>query len=87
MDIDTPEGLEQAKEWMTDFLKLVKEGAGWAVPRSSSIYALYPKAKRIVRVSPTADPSIEFVCKELGFTVEIGPNNEGVLDQHTKQDS
>lgn len=73
MDIDTPEGMEFAKAWTLNLFGSVKEGAVWAIPRSCSMYTLFPKEKRIIRTSLTDDSSLETVCKELGFTVEIGP--------------
>lgn len=69
-NIDTPEGLANAKVWQAGFLKLLTDDAIWAVPRSCAVYRIQQPEKTITSTTGDRDRTIETVFKALGWTVK-----------------
>lgn len=69
-DIDTPEGMENAKRWQESLIAKVADGATWTVPRSGSIITFDKKNKVATITSLMGDESIVRVFKEIGWTVK-----------------
>lgn len=69
-DLDTKAGMANAIEWTTNLFMQMKDGGRWAVPRSGTIVAIYPKYK-IAEIYEgfMPDPSIERVIKAMGWNV------------------
>ena len=67
MDINTTQGMEDAKRWTTEFISLIKDGGFWAVPRSDSIYQVWHSSREFRRVS-NGENCIDRVLKALGYT-------------------
>lgn len=68
-DLDTVEGMENAKRWTLNFLSLLREGGSWGVPRSSSVYRFYQSKLQAVRLHGDGDEAVERVLKEVGYHV------------------
>jgi hypothetical protein len=68
---DTPEGMGNAKRWVSDHLDHLKDGGVWAIPRASTGYRFSKTNKVAHRLHGPGDPSTEAVLAELGWTVEI----------------
>jgi hypothetical protein len=66
MDLDTPEGMEAAKEWTKNFIAQLAEGGVWGIPRSNSGYRIWNEAKQYECVAG-GEPCIETVLEELGY--------------------
>ena len=70
-DIDTPGGMENAMAWQERMLSMIKPGGSWIVPRSNSIYTIYPDEKIAVRVTMNMpDTSIDRVFDAMGWTIK-----------------
>jgi hypothetical protein len=68
-NVDTPEGMTRAKEWLERHLEIIGDGAVWAVPRSGSIIRVNKKEKVAVLIAQlTPDPSLGKVFCALGWT-------------------
>jgi hypothetical protein len=71
MDLDTPEGMEAAKEWTKDFIGQLHEGGVWGIPRSNSGYRIWNELKKYECVA-NGEPCIERVLEELGYEAVNG---------------
>lgn len=71
MDLNTDEGMEQAKTWLDHFLThILHQGGTWAIPRALATYRFDQKEKRAVRLTQHADSSTEEVLVALGYRIE-----------------
>lgn len=68
-DIDTPEGMDNAKAWLIALLSMINEGGKWAVPRSGALYTFHHTTKTAHRASYLTDPPTDRVLRELGWQV------------------
>lgn len=68
-DIDTPEGMERAKVWMTATLSLIVPGGKWIIPRTGATYTFFHHTKTAHRAAFLADSATDRVLRELGWTV------------------
>ena len=68
-DLDTEEGMANAKAWMVNTLAHLNEKGVWMVPRSGTIVTLDQKAKTAKVQSLLDDPSIALVLEAIGYTV------------------
>lgn len=69
MDLDTDEGMDNAKAWLQDLIGMVQEGGKWIVPRSMSIYTIHHVTKVATRYGLLPDPAVDRVFREIGWTV------------------
>ena len=70
MDINTKQGMKDAKAWMQNLLNTVKDGGMWAVPRSGTIICFDKTNKKaIVTHQTTPDISIERVLEAMGWEI------------------
>lgn len=69
-DISTAEGLKNAVDWQTEHVDRVTEGGYWAVPRSASLYQLFPQRKTAKKLCGLPEPTIDKVFGAMGWTVE-----------------
>jgi len=70
MDINTKQGMADAKTWMERLLSTLNDGGTWAVPRSGTIIRFdktNKKALVIHQMSP--DISIERVLEAMGWEI------------------
>jgi hypothetical protein len=67
VDIDTKEGMAEAVAWFNNFTAKFNEGGTWGIPRSNSVYLVFPSEKRLVRLSASRDSSTERVAKAAGW--------------------
>lgn len=74
IDLDTPEGLQEAIKWQTNFISILGEGGKWAVPRSNAIYTIYHSKKLALRETP--DEAVDYIFNKMGWTVQEGKNDE-----------
>jgi len=68
MNIDTPEGMAEAKEWLEFFVSIISPGGCWIVPRSMAIYEIH-HAKKIALRRAMPDHATERVFAALGWSV------------------
>lgn len=70
-NLDTHEGLENSKRWLSHALTLLSDNGIWGIPRSSTVLRIN-KPKKIATVihQDSPDVSIELVFEALGWTVE-----------------
>ena len=70
-NLNTTEGLENSKLWLSNALAILSDNAIWGIPRSSTVVRIN-KPKKIATVIAQASPdvSIELVFEALGWTVE-----------------
>lgn len=69
-DLDTSEGMANAKTWTASLFAQLKEGARWIVPRSETLVVVYPKHKTAeIYEGSSPDPSIARVIKAMGWVV------------------
>ena len=68
--IDTVEGMDRAKAWTANMLRMLKPQAAWAVPRSGSIYFIDQDAKTVTRES--GEDEIDRVFVAMGYTILTG---------------
>lgn len=66
MNLDTPEGMEAAKEWTKQFISRINEGGVWGIPRSNSGYRIWNETKKYQCVA-NGEECIERVLEELGY--------------------
>ena len=67
MDLDTPAGMQDAANWVTSIINLLKDEGSWAVPRSGTIYTFHKTLKHYTRIGG-GDPATERVLEHLGWT-------------------
>ena len=68
-DLNTAEGMANAKAWMVNTLAHLNEKGVWMVPRSGTIVTLDQKTKTAKVQSLLDDPSIALVLEAIGYTV------------------
>lgn len=70
-NLNTPEGIENSKLWLSRVLMTLSDNGVWGIPRSSTVVRIN-KPKKIATVIAQASPdvSIELVFEALGWTVE-----------------
>ena len=68
-DLDTPQGMENAKRWMANTLAQLKHNGVWVVPRTGTTVQFDQQAKTAKVASFLPDPSIARVLREMGFSV------------------
>ena len=68
-DINTPEGMDNAKVWMLALLSTLREGGKWAIPRSGAVYTFFHSTKTAHRAAYLTDKPTDQVLRELGWTV------------------
>lgn len=68
-DLDTPEGMENAKAWMANMLARMSHNGVWVVPRSGTTVSFNQQDKTAKVASFLPDPSIARVLREMGFSV------------------
>ena len=66
-DIDTPDGLAAAAEWLTGHISMIKDGGVWVIPRSITIVIIYHSTKQYSMVGP-GDSSTRKVFKAIGWS-------------------
>lgn len=71
MNIDTPQGMQDAVRWTKDHFAQIKPGGVWMVPRSGTILQIFHSVKRVrITAGPLPDPSLARVIEAMGWTVE-----------------
>jgi hypothetical protein len=68
MNIDTDEGMENAKIWLESLIGMLSQNGVWAIPRSSAIYSFDKKNKIATRIN--SDAPTDRVLKELGWQLK-----------------
>jgi hypothetical protein len=69
-DLDTEEGMAQAKEWLAHHATRITEGGLWLIPRTHSVYQIWNGQKRVRCQSPSRDGPTDRVFIALGWKVE-----------------
>jgi hypothetical protein len=70
-DLQTQEGLENSKHWLSLVLMRLSDNATWGIPRSNTVVRINkPKKLATVIHQDSPDASIELVFEALGWTVE-----------------
>lgn len=71
MNINTPQGMQDAVQWTENLFAQIKPGGTWLVPRSGTIVQIFHSSK-LVRITPgpVPDPSLARVVDAMGWTVE-----------------
>lgn len=70
-DISTPQGLENAQNWMNGVLSLLSPQAVWIVPRSGMLLALDQTTKTATILSGDWDWAILHVLLTMGWSIQI----------------
>lgn len=70
MNIDTVQGMEQAKEWLENLVTKVADGGIWGIPRSGAFYRIDKKTKTVVATLANRDVDTERVFTELGWKIK-----------------
>lgn len=65
-DLDTKEGMKNACEWQDNMCSMLGEGGKWAIPRSETIYVIYPY-NRAYKTEQGKDEQVERVFAEMGW--------------------
>lgn len=68
-DLDTKEGMNNAKRWTESMIANIADGGLWLVPRSMSAVQINKTTKKADIVSFYPDPSLGRVLRAMGFTV------------------
>ena len=69
-DLDTEEGMDNAKAWTAQTLALINDGGVWLVPRSGMRVMVHHADKAVtIYAGHSPDPSIPRVIEALGWTV------------------
>ena len=70
-DLNTHEGMENSKHWLSLVLTNLSDNATWGIPRSNTVVRIN-KPKKIATIThqDLPDASIELVFEALGWTVE-----------------
>lgn len=66
-NIDTKEGMEEAKRWLENTLRTVQPGGTWTIPRSMTIYEIHRDRKTVKRLLGPGDRNTERVLREIGW--------------------
>jgi hypothetical protein len=70
-DLQTQEGLENSKHWLSLVLTTLSDNATWGIPRSNTVVRINkPKKLATVIHQDSPDASIELVFEALGWSVE-----------------
>ena len=69
MNLNTPQGMEAAKQWQLSMLAKMRHGGTWYVPRACSTYTVDHANKTLTRSGLKSDPSINKVCEAIGWKV------------------
>ncbi len=79
VNVDTPEGLAVAVEWMTEFVKLFNDQGRWIIPRSGSIVVIDNANKQAILVlSMAPETSTKKVFEAMGWKWIDRANGEEV---------
>jgi hypothetical protein len=68
-NLDTPQGMENAKQWVANVLARMNDNGVWVVPRTGTTVQFNKQAKTASVASFLPDPSIARVLREMGFSV------------------
>ena len=70
-DLNTLEGIENSKRWLSSVLTMLSDNASWGIPRSNTVVHIN-KSKKLATVISQSSPdvSIEHVFEAIGWTVE-----------------
>ena len=69
-DLDTEDGMDNAKAWTAQTLALINDGGVWLVPRSGMRVMVHHADKAVtIYAGHLPDPSIPRVIEALGWTV------------------
>jgi hypothetical protein len=68
-DLDTEEGMQNAKEWTRRTLSHIKQGGTWAVPRSGAMIKVDHENKTAYVIDGLEEVGIERVLHELDWHV------------------
>lgn len=71
-DLDTPEGMANAKRWTANMLDSLSDNGVWMVPRSGTMVQVDKKAKTAKVTSFVPDESIARVLRAMGYQVTEG---------------
>jgi len=70
-DLNTHEGIENSKLWLSNALTMLSDNATWGIPRSNTVVRINKQNKTAtVTHQDLPDVSIELVFEALGWTVE-----------------
>jgi hypothetical protein len=70
-DLNTHEGMENSKHWLSLVLTSLSDNATWGIPRSNTVVRINKSKKTATVVhQDLPDVSIELVFEALGWTVE-----------------
>ena len=70
-DLNTHEGIENSKRWLSNALTMLSDNATWGIPRSNTVVRINKQNKTAtVTHQDSPDVSIELVFEALGWTVE-----------------
>jgi hypothetical protein len=70
-DIRTKEGMANSVAWTERLFSMLRDGAVWHVPRSSTVVCICPSKKEAtIHKGFTPDDSIAQVIKAMGWTVK-----------------
>lgn len=70
-DLNTHEGMENSKRWLSSVLTMLSDNATWGIPRSNTVVHINkPKKLATVTHQGSPDVSIELVFEALGWSVE-----------------
>lgn len=69
-DLQTQEGLENSKRWLSLALTKLSDNGIWGIPRSGTVVRIDKQSKTATIISQhLPDPSIELVFKAIGWSV------------------
>jgi hypothetical protein len=70
-DLNTQEGIENSKRWLSSVLMMLSDNASWGIPRSNTVVRIN-KSKKLATITSQSSPdvSIELVFEAIGWTVE-----------------
>lgn len=69
-DLDTEDGMDNAKAWTAQTLALINDGGVWLVPRSGMRVMVHHADKAVtIYAGHSPDPSIPRVIEALGWTI------------------
>lgn len=65
-NLDTKAGMAQACDWQRQLCDMLKDGGKWGIPRSESIYVVYP-SDHAYSAEQGEDEQVERVFQEMGW--------------------
>jgi hypothetical protein len=68
-DLDTEEGMANAKAWTQDMIDRLSNSGSWVVPRSGTVVSFDKHGKKCRVCSVIKDESVARVLRELGYEV------------------